>query len=1028
MASDFDFESSDILGGALPVGRGRVAQNSGFSAFFKICALGASTLVLLLVFRHGRVYFLRWKERHYKLLIRRRYGIPDNDQRPFNVAYAAARLAHEDKRKMQDRTRNVQTLDQSSPVDPVTRGNGEGYDFATQQVPTPGTLQVSGHDKNAKPTTKRLPFNAGAATQALRAPVPSGHADLHPENGHANARDEESGDQREAKPHSHAIHDSGFDVDSIPAPRRSKRVADSSDDSDLRYSQENRHDKRRRKVSGRHLKKRMQKGDDVEMNGVSEDKMSRGGKKRDRTEMDSSFGLDDDILYDDQDTDFALHRHRRRRQRNSTNSFRGQKRGRDLESLGVDTDSGDLRGRRKAFRHPPDTSETDPSMEDTQISRDPLCRGRRIGEEWEAHGIKFRVGPDGNRLRRVLVKEDRPKFNMPVDSEHPDRSASVTAIVERWYSEEQYVAAKDAHELAWQDPDKSLAEPETPSDRTVNSSNAGKQLLWASISTTGSPVRKIRISGHSSIASPRMVLFPVPPPPQYTRRVSSLYSSSAVKPTEMSPKLRPSNSYSKWEKQEMEAEAIARLRRKAEEKEKAKAEAEAKAKEAEAKKVAIVPSSPVVPLAKSDEKPSVAPIGTSAISLPSLPTGGPPLAASSDPMPLFKVPTPPSNVQPSEAKDKREAKTALASSGSLFTFPSAPIPAAQSAAPTPAASGPVTSNPAISTFFTQNLQPTTAPSSIPDAKSSTTSSIFSFGQAKAPSNTPISNVPSAAQGNGSNTFFSFSQPSNPPTSTNNISNSNNVALPASSTGDASKPKFNFGITSKPTSVTSSPPAAPTAPDSLSKPIFSFGIPKSSSAPTTQPNPFSNVSGPSTTALQANQLSVFGTNKPVSAPPGGVTSAFKAGEGAISASQGQSMEANRESTPLFGATSGGKQAQGEVAKPLSFAPASAPTMKPVFSFVGVGSDASSGSKLEPPGKGASTFALDVNPARSTPTAVPPTPGSVFSDTTAKGPQNAEPIAQPLFGVPKNVASSGTSAFAFGQTSAPFSFGSFGAQKS
>jgi hypothetical protein len=77
----------------------------------------------------------------------------------------------------------------------------------------------------------------------------------------------------------------------------------------------------------------------------------------------------------------------------------------------VDTDSGDLRGR-KAFRHLSDTSDTDPSVEDGQISRDPLCRGRRIGEEWEAHGVLFRVGLDGQRLRRVLVKEDRPKFNM----------------------------------------------------------------------------------------------------------------------------------------------------------------------------------------------------------------------------------------------------------------------------------------------------------------------------------------------------------------------------------------------------------------------------------------------------------------------------------------------------------------------------------------------------------------------------------------------------------------------------------------
>jgi hypothetical protein len=55
----------------------------------------------------------------------------------------------------------------------------------------------------------------------------------------------------------------------------------------------------------------------------------------------------------------------------------------------------------------------------------------------------------------------------PVDSEHPDRSASVTAIVERWYTEEQYTGAKEAHELAWQDSDKSSAEPEMPNDRVV---------------------------------------------------------------------------------------------------------------------------------------------------------------------------------------------------------------------------------------------------------------------------------------------------------------------------------------------------------------------------------------------------------------------------------------------------------------------------------------------------------------------------------------------------------------------------------
>lgn len=43
----------------------------------------------------------------------------------------------------------------------------------------------------------------------------------------------------------------------------------------------------------------------------------------------------------------------------------------------------------------------------------------------------------------------------------------MTAIVERWYTEEQCTAAKEAHELAWQDSDKSFAESETSGDRLV---------------------------------------------------------------------------------------------------------------------------------------------------------------------------------------------------------------------------------------------------------------------------------------------------------------------------------------------------------------------------------------------------------------------------------------------------------------------------------------------------------------------------------------------------------------------------------
>ena len=188
-------------------------------------------------------------------------------------------------------------------------------------------------------------------------------------------------------------------------------MADSSDDSDLRSSQETRHDKRRRKASSRRLRKHVRR-DDVEMEVDGSDvKTSHGAKKRDRAEVESTFGAEDDMTHNE-DVDSVLSRQRKRRQRKSAHIFRGQKRGRDLDSPGVDTDYGNPRGKGRAFRRRSATSDTDLSAEDVQMSKDPLCKGRRIGEEWEAHGVQFRVGPDGQRLRKVLIKEDRLKFHM----------------------------------------------------------------------------------------------------------------------------------------------------------------------------------------------------------------------------------------------------------------------------------------------------------------------------------------------------------------------------------------------------------------------------------------------------------------------------------------------------------------------------------------------------------------------------------------------------------------------------------------
>lgn len=43
---------------------------------------------------------------------------------------------------------------------------------------------------------------------------------------------------------------------------------------------------------------------------------------------------------------------------------------------------------------------------------DPLCGGRRLGEEWESGGLKFKVGLDGRRLRKETLVEKRAKYQM----------------------------------------------------------------------------------------------------------------------------------------------------------------------------------------------------------------------------------------------------------------------------------------------------------------------------------------------------------------------------------------------------------------------------------------------------------------------------------------------------------------------------------------------------------------------------------------------------------------------------------------
>lgn len=138
------------------------------------------------------------------------------------------------------------------------------------------------------------------------------------------------------------------------------------------------------------------------------------GKKRDRVEAGSTFGGDDSGYENDPAEEPRRTRQRPRRSyKQQTHVPRGQKRNRDRSDEG-DGDSPDASPRKANRRKREKSSSQESSLRsDTgSISQHPQTRGRRIGEEWEANGIKYKVGPNGERLREALVTKPRPLFPM----------------------------------------------------------------------------------------------------------------------------------------------------------------------------------------------------------------------------------------------------------------------------------------------------------------------------------------------------------------------------------------------------------------------------------------------------------------------------------------------------------------------------------------------------------------------------------------------------------------------------------------
>ncbi|KAF9266279.1 hypothetical protein L218DRAFT_985909 [Marasmius fiardii PR-910] len=668
-------EYSDILGaGTLPIG----PKNTGFWSSLSLTSKSSLILVLLLASYVGvsRLWgaFWKWREREYKLSMRRKYGIPDNDHRPFNVAYAAAQLAREQEIQQRGKKRSAV----QPPTQVSSREQRDGFSDSIRHRPTPqhnsssakfpGSLSedrshlipggnsshLNGYSDHHHPYNNRVTFADGYNTSASPLDV---HAELaplssstrrvsdrknlgilkssnhnYPRVKRALVEDdlEERFDSKKTRVEGEELTDGDEDAEWQShghgrAPSQYVRVSKRGfEEGDVEER-----DKRQRKVSA----ERMEVDDDIDVVGELVSVSPSRGRKRDRTEAGSTFGGDDDdenIALEEDYGNRSRYRKRRNKRTSDAHSGHSRKRDRDLNDTGDYSDSNEdpagakssrskKKGKKQQQQRSEDEKGSDVSMDDSQFVRSTL-KGRKIGEEWTSNGVKYKISPNGQRLRETLLKKAKQRFVMPEDSVHPDRNAFHDVYVEAWLTDEEH--QNFATQGAIYEPPK---EPDTPSSnnsplqfltvskRSTPPMSKGKHLLWEStiahpLTPLANPFESRKAAdGASNALVPRSLGLQVAFPK--SGRIASAFrgsvnadstsgppSPSLVDSTNSlsSPRAGKYRQYSKWEKQDMEAQAMIRMRE-ANNKKKEEDRIAREKKEQEARTKAATTPTPTVP-------------------------------------------------------------------------------------------------------------------------------------------------------------------------------------------------------------------------------------------------------------------------------------------------------------------------------------------------------------------------------------------------------------------------------------------------
>ncbi|KAJ7173809.1 hypothetical protein C8R46DRAFT_123665 [Mycena filopes] len=544
-----DYESSDILGSdTLHVRRQAPAKWSGFSktAFF---------LALLLAAYVGAVRawdaLLKWREKSYRLSMRRQHGIPDNDHRPFNVAYAAVLRARREEEVANNRVHRVDVDElyaeadrRAAPVESDIRQRNP-YRTAEPAWPSSGAITgLPGRFNPLAPDNRYVASSSGLPPSSSHTPnfaerynpnpAPAApvvrfadeiHAAGSSRRGSLNNMNNINSSPRKHQKRALEEYDVESDVPENPKKTRVEGDEFIDGDEDAEWLPRQKRGEKRvmreedlgeedegasppgKRVRGKRARKVNPEPQDVFMasdDDNAEDDMdvdneewreSRAaiarGKKRDAG---SSFGGEDEAADGNEQAQKPKRKRRTRKSDGLTQvPSRGQKRDRDVDEEGSD---GDLapgtpaRNPRKNKKRGKKSKEARDEDEEGSVEEGSISKGRSIGDEWESNGVLYKIGPNGQRLRQALVKKAARRFTMPLDSQHPDRSANLEVCVENWLTEEEYKDYKSRHLLAWQDSPKGTQEPESIPSTPAAVAEApstptpivpkGKNLLWDS--------------------------------------------------------------------------------------------------------------------------------------------------------------------------------------------------------------------------------------------------------------------------------------------------------------------------------------------------------------------------------------------------------------------------------------------------------------------------------------------------------------------------------------------------------------------